>query len=245
MFPISPSVAYGPDGDGVRRLASLCGRLSSELTLVPPADVPALLRDVLPLIPTRATPLGAMVMHHLVQRLILQVRAALPAWQPRWDTQLVGWFSASSGNPSATRRLLRETISLIAAAHPQPQPHDAPAPTERRVAAALDAIGKHFHERAFGLKSVASHVQLSPCYLDRLLARHTGYSFVHHLRRKRLDAAQHYLGSSMFSIKEVAAKIGYNSVTHLERDFRTHIGCSPSAWRRQNGDAVIDHKKRR
>src|SRR5262249_9157700 len=149
-----------------------------------------------------------------------------------------------SGNPSATKRLLRETISLIAAAHPQPRPHDSPAPTERRVAAALETIGNHFHEQAFGLKSVASHVQLSPCYLDRLLTRHTGKSFVHHLRRRRLDAAQHHLRSSLFSIKEVAAKVGYNSVTHLERDFRTHVGCSPTAWRRQNCESVSDRKKR-
>jgi transcriptional regulator GlxA family with amidase domain len=183
-------------------------------------------------------------MHHLIQRLILRVRADMPTWQSQWDSQLVGWFSASSGTPSATKRLLWQTISLLAAAHPQARSYERPAPTERRVAAALEAVRSRFHERAFGLKSVASYVQLSPCYLDRLLARHTGYSFVHHLRRTRLDAAQSHLRSSMLSIKEVAAKVGYNSVTHLERDFRAHVGSSPSEWRRQNYQCAGDRKKR-
>jgi AraC-like DNA-binding protein len=241
MFPISPTVAFGSDDDAVLRLARVCGRLASELTLVPLGEVPALLRDVAPLIPPRATPLGGVVIHHLVQQLILQVRAMTPHWDVQWDSQLVGWFSAS-GNTSG-RRLLWHTIFLLAAAHPEQRSHEHPKPTERRVAAALEAVCAHYHDAAFGLKSAASYVQLSPWYLDRLLARHTGYSFVHHLRKTRLDAAQHFLGLTLFSIKEVAAKVGYNSVTHLERDFRAHVGCSPSEWRRQNDQSTRSQEK--
>jgi AraC-like DNA-binding protein len=233
MCPINPAVNLSTHDEAVLRLARACSRIVGELSLVPAAEVPSLLRDVAGHIPQRASALGGVVIHHMVQRLILRVRELTPDWDPQWDSQLVSRLSYTGGT-AATKRLLWQVISLLAAARPLAAT-ERPALSDRRVTAALEAVRTYYGDGTFDLKSAASHVKLSPSYLDRLLARHTGHSFVHHLRATRLDAAQQLLNSSLFSIKEVAAKVGYNSVTHLERSFRAHLGCSPSEWRRQNG----------
>ena len=246
MFPIGPTFDLGPDGAALFRLAQECYRLAPKLAHVPAQDVPGLLRSIIPLIPAQATPLGGLVVHHLIEHLILQVRGRAADRQAQWDAQIVTRCAAYSGSTEGTKRLLWDTISLLGrGSHVRSRASEPLVPLEPRVNAALEAVRAHYHDGAFGLRSAATHAQLSPWYLDRLLARHTGYSFVHHLRTARLTAAQRILMSTLFSIKEVAAKVGYNSVTHLERDFRRHVGCSPSQWRRQNGNHAGDGKKGR
>jgi len=181
-----------------------------------------------------------MVVHYLIIQVVLQVRAIVPGWRREWDTHLIGLMAPDPANASTTRRLLWQTITFLEGSMGGGAPaRPLSTQAERKVNAVLDEVRRHYQDGRFGLRSAAAHVQLTPWHLDRLLSRHTGYSFVHHLRNARLTAAQSILASTLLSIKEVAGKVGYNSVTHLDRDFRKHLGCSPSQWRRQNGDEAL------
>jgi YesN/AraC family two-component response regulator len=47
-----------------------------------------------------------------------------------------------------------------------------------------------------------------------------------------MQAACHYLDSTALSIKEVAAKLGYDDPYYFSRIFQKILGCPPLAYRR-------------
>jgi AraC-like DNA-binding protein len=106
-----------------------------------------------------------------------------------------------------------------------------------RVAMAVDVMhasaGLRMH-----LQDVARKVGMSAAHLDRMLKRHTGAAFLGHRRRIRMDRAKYLLEQTLLSVKEVAARCGYESVHTFDRDFRRAHNRSPSEWRRA---ARLDH----
>jgi AraC-like DNA-binding protein len=78
---------------------------------------------------------------------------------------------------------------------------------------------------------VASTVRLSKWHLDRLLRRATGRCFVAHLNEARLCAACSLLPTDSLSAKEVAAKVGYGSLTAMDRQFKRSFASTPTKWR--------------
>jgi AraC-like DNA-binding protein len=106
--------------------------------------------------------------------------------------------------------------------------HSAP---HGQVEQALRVIDSRFSEVHLTLKSVANDVGLSSFHLSRLLHAHTGHGFVLHLHRRRVSAARRLLMESSLSVKEVAAEVGYRSVTQLGRQFKRFCGSTPISIR--------------
>jgi AraC-like DNA-binding protein len=102
-----------------------------------------------------------------------------------------------------------------------------------QVAGALRFIGVRFCDVALNLNVVASHVGASPCHLSRLLKTHTGDGFLRHVHQRRVSAARRLLADSQLSVKEIAAAVGYRSVTQLDRHFRRLCGSTPASARSQ------------
>jgi AraC-like DNA-binding protein len=232
------------DRDLVLNFVRDCQSIAGRFPGIPPQDLVALLRRFALLVPSTSTLSGQVVVQLLALDIVSRARAVVPGWRAEWETE----FTFRLGSEPPTGAVIKRAIEQVANRISQAQQVDgaATAPTTTatqpplKVEAALEVVRQRYNEPGLGLRAVARHVLLTPSHLDRLLTRHTGYSFVHHLRRARLEAAQRSLCSPVLSIKEVAAEAGYNSVTHLDRDFRKHIGCSPSNWRRQyNRSAAI------
>lgn len=74
-------------------------------------------------------------------------------------------------------------------------------------------------------------MNVSASYLSRLIKKMTGRGFVAHVRVRRVAMARAMLLQSRLSIKEIAAAVGYSSVTQLDRHFRQATGVPPSAMR--------------
>ena len=97
---------------------------------------------------------------------------------------------------------------------------------------AVHYLEASFADAQIALTRVADHVGLSPWHLARMLKRKTGQGFVAHLRRCRVEAAQRLLtGDPRFSLKEIAAAVGYREQGQLTHAFRQHCGMTPIAFR--------------
>ncbi|MFN6015941.1 MAG: helix-turn-helix domain-containing protein [Verrucomicrobiota bacterium] len=86
--------------------------------------------------------------------------------------------------------------------------------------------------RSLSLQQLSRHAGLSPARFSALFREQTGSSPVEHHIRLRMQAACHLLDTTAFSIKEVAAELGYDDPYYFSRIFQKTLGCSPLAYRR-------------
>ena len=86
--------------------------------------------------------------------------------------------------------------------------------------------------RSLTLQELSRHAGLSPTRYSALFREQTGSSPVDHHIRLRMQAACHYLDTTALSVKEVAAKLGYDDPYYFSRIFQKILGCSPLAYRR-------------
>ena len=110
--------------------------------------------------------------------------------------------------------------------------------TPPHVDAALEFLTRNYQDSALRLKHVAEATRVSPAYLDRLLTRETGASFLVHLHRVRLIEACKLLDYTQLSVKEISFSVGYKYVVEFDRHFKRIHGVTPSEWRHRNNRLV-------
>lgn len=91
--------------------------------------------------------------------------------------------------------------------------------------------------RPITLKTVAKYVHLNPCYLSSLIKKETGKTFLQHLIRIRIDAAEYLLRRDDLSMSEVAEKAGFGSESMFFRRFKQIMGMTPKEYQKQNKNA--------
>jgi transcriptional regulator GlxA family with amidase domain len=79
------------------------------------------------------------------------------------------------------------------------------------------------------LPRLALDVGLSVAALNRLFLKETGKSCADYIRTERLNRACAYLQSGQYSVKQVAAKVGYGHVANFSRAFRQRFGETPAS----------------
>ena len=78
---------------------------------------------------------------------------------------------------------------------------------------------------------LAISVNLSPSRLRQLFKREIGESPKQHLRRVRMQRAEHLLQTTFLSVKEVTFFSGFRDVSHFVRDFKKQYGVTPTGFR--------------
>lgn len=83
--------------------------------------------------------------------------------------------------------------------------------------------------------ALAEHVALSPRHLTTLFRRELGLSPKRAARLVRFDRAHRVLTAAVrldkpLDLAGVAARCGYSDQSHLDREFRDHLGTSPTGW---------------
>ncbi len=101
---------------------------------------------------------------------------------------------------------------------------------DQRVRAALAHMRDNLHRR-LSLGEIAHRAQLSPVHLRRVFKRETSLAPMQYLRTLRIERAKELLESSTLSVKEIAAKVGIDDVSHFVRDFERAIGLPPTKHR--------------
>uniref|UniRef100_I2Q0D2 DNA-binding domain-containing protein, AraC-type n=1 Tax=Desulfovibrio sp. U5L TaxID=596152 RepID=I2Q0D2_9BACT len=137
---------------------------------------------------------------------------------------------------AAASRLARETgllalLALWTRRHADDRPAAPPAgPEPRAVRLVLDLLAARFAEN-LSLHDLAREAGLSPWYLSRVVARHTGLGPHAHQREYRLRAAKRALAGPD-RLADIAAMAGFADQSHLTRAFAARFGLSPGAYRK-------------
>lgn len=110
-------------------------------------------------------------------------------------------------------------------------------PTDRQAAEIdpLDAILselQHNFSAEYSVQELANRCHVSVGRFSMLFKSRTGVSPQRYLIDLRLTHAQQLLRDTHLGIQQIAAAVGYSDAFYFSRLFRSHIGLSPSAFRR-------------
>lgn len=109
----------------------------------------------------------------------------------------------------------------------------SPSPMHERISEIVRYINSHYAQ-ALSLQFVAEKFYISPYYLSRFFKEATGFTFVEYLNSVRVKEAKKLLEQSKMKIHLIAKKVGFGSVTHFGRVFRSVTGHNPMYYRKDN-----------
>jgi AraC-like DNA-binding protein len=218
------------DEGWLRVCASRCQVIAGEVASVHPRRLLADIRRIVEVIPGEVSISQQLMVRSLIAQALGRILGAANAAEHQDIAQAFLMFSASGFAGSNWRRQLIQVIGRCETTLARSLACGA-RPRHRRVDDALRIIDERFTEPTLSLQVVAKTVGLSTCHLSRLLASNTGQGFRTHLHVRRVRAARRMLDESGRSVKEVAAAVGYRSVTQLDRYFKRVLTLPPSAFR--------------
>jgi AraC-like DNA-binding protein len=97
----------------------------------------------------------------------------------------------------------------------------------------LRFINQHYAED-ISLHYLSNSFYISPFHLSRTFRKVTGFSFIEYLNSIRIKEAERFLRSGNEKITQIAATVGFDSLTHFGRVFKTVTGLSPLQYRKKN-----------
>jgi len=89
-------------------------------------------------------------------------------------------------------------------------------------------------QRKLDLRQIAAGVGMSRSRLSALFLAHLDVSPMRVLKTIRMQQARALLQSSSLNVKEIAARVGFNDISHFVRDFSRVYGKSPATIRTAN-----------
>lgn len=107
------------------------------------------------------------------------------------------------------------------------------------VSKCVDLFANHMSE-PISIAEVARETGVTPRQIERAFKQATGQSPTHYYRAMRMKAARQMVVYTRDSIADIAAAIGYGSVTPLVTHYRAAYGISPSADRRRVNQFRVD-----
>lgn len=111
------------------------------------------------------------------------------------------------------------------------------------VSKAKEYINSSFTDTQISLKTVATHVNISPNHLSTLFSQATGETFIEYLIGLRIKKAKSMLKSSDMRSSEIAYEVGYNDPHYFSFCFKKETGRTPSEYRQENNPAYKDKIK--
>ncbi len=94
-------------------------------------------------------------------------------------------------------------------------------------------------QRAWTVRDLARQACYSGSHFNRIFKELTGKSPRAYITDARLRYARTLLRESSASVGNIAAELGYSDIYHFSRQFRSHLGLSPTQYRR-NPEALND-----
>src|SRR5436305_384246 len=102
-----------------------------------------------------------------------------------------------------------------------------PRVMDARISRALHIVEHRYAERLLTVRTVAGELGVACEYFCRLFKRSSGFSFGRALDDTRIEHARRLLRESTLSCKEIAARVGYDRTSRLDRRFRKRMGVTP------------------
>jgi AraC-like DNA-binding protein len=98
----------------------------------------------------------------------------------------------------------------------------------------IRVIAQKYPDPNLDLHSVASELPISATQLSRILNQQVGVSFRQLLRHVRIEEAKRMLASKRFSVKEVAARVGFTDSHYFSRSFKEFTGLNATDYKTQD-----------
>lgn len=130
------------------------------------------------------------------------------------------------------------TVNQSSIAPPSGVWTDAQSPTvnnsgspDRRIQVVVMMLESNSHKE-IGIEVLPRLVNLSPGRLAHLFKSEMELSIQQYLTQLRLAQAKNQLESTFLSIKEIAASVGFSSVTRFVVCFKNVVGTTPTHYRK-------------
>ncbi|MCM2997717.1 AraC family transcriptional regulator [Paenibacillus cellulositrophicus] len=112
-----------------------------------------------------------------------------------------------------------------------PERPEAPSPMHERISEVVHYINQHYMQD-LSLHGLAERFYTSPYYLSRFFKVATGFTFVEYVNSVRIKEAKHLLEQTTLKVNLIARKVGFGSVTHFGRVFKSVTGHAPLYYRK-------------
>lgn len=93
-------------------------------------------------------------------------------------------------------------------------------------------------DKDLSLKRISKEFGISENYLSRLFAKENHVTFKQYVKTLRIAKAKDYLSNTTLRIGEICDKLGFHSVEHFSRLFKTETGVSPSEYRSKKANVI-------
>jgi transcriptional regulator GlxA family with amidase domain len=111
-------------------------------------------------------------------------------------------------------------------------PQDLTAQTsDPRVRLALKLLQKNAMAPSTRINEIAHELHISSTHLRHLFKREVGMTPTHYVKVLRLEEARKLLETTLLSVKEVMAAVGFSDLSHFVRDYKAQYGVTPSQSR--------------
>jgi AraC-like DNA-binding protein len=95
---------------------------------------------------------------------------------------------------------------------------------------AIEYITEHFLDKKLSVDTLAARCGISSSYLKKLFIRKFAMPPSQYIINLKLNYACDLLRSERYSISQVAEICGYTDIYFFSRQFKAHIGISPSVF---------------
>lgn len=112
-------------------------------------------------------------------------------------------------------------------------PIDLPGSAARSIVQIRQYLDAHFGEN-LSLERVGQLFNVSPGYISRMFSQAFGTSYSGYITELRIRRSCELLSESETDVSAIAACCGFRSAKYFYKVFKSHIGCTPNEYRRQN-----------
>ena len=102
----------------------------------------------------------------------------------------------------------------------------------KQVSDAIGYIYVHIMDR-ITVNDLARAIFVSPTHLSRIFKQETGISVSEYIRQRKIDMAKNYLRFTDYDLADVSAMLSYSSQSHFIQHFRSQVGMTPKAYRKE------------
>ena len=94
-------------------------------------------------------------------------------------------------------------------------------------------IRDNYPDPEFSLQSLADSLQMSTPYLSQYFKKNTDFTISEYVNRLRMEKAKDLLLKTELSVQEIAAQVGYYSVSSFIRKFREKENVTPGQFKKK------------
>lgn len=86
---------------------------------------------------------------------------------------------------------------------------------------------------SYSLSDIYNLTNYSPAALLKHFKRYTGETMISFLTRQKINYACNMLKTTNYTTAYIANELNYNSLSHFNKVFKQHVGCTPNEYRKK------------